>query len=135
MWNEPALLAAEMPSSNGIGNARALARLYAALVGEVDGRRLLTAAAVDAACATQSDGADRVLFLRSHFSSGFMLPPMLAEGCGPTAFGHPGAGGCLAFADRAAGVGFGYVTTRMRFDLTGDERNRALVEALYRCLR
>ena len=34
MWNRRALHAAELPSSNGIGTARALARLYASLVGD-----------------------------------------------------------------------------------------------------
>ena len=38
MWNTRALHAAEMPSSNGIGDARALARLYASCIGDgVDG--------------------------------------------------------------------------------------------------
>ena len=46
MWNRDDVLAAEMPSSNGVGTARALARLYAALIGEVDGRRLLQPATV-----------------------------------------------------------------------------------------
>lgn len=34
--------AAELPASNGIGTAHALARMYAALIGEVDGVRLPT---------------------------------------------------------------------------------------------
>jgi len=40
MWNRRALHAAEMPSSNGIGTARAVARMYAAIAHEVDGVRL-----------------------------------------------------------------------------------------------
>jgi hypothetical protein len=32
-------------------------------------------------------------------------------------------------------LGFGYVTTRMKFDPTGDERSRGLVAAAYRSLR
>ena len=42
IWNTPALHAAELPSANGICDARSLARMYAACVGEVDGSRLLT---------------------------------------------------------------------------------------------
>jgi CubicO group peptidase (beta-lactamase class C family) len=41
MWNRPEILRAEMPSSNGVMSARALARFYAALAGEVDGVRVL----------------------------------------------------------------------------------------------
>ena len=123
-------LAAEMPSSNGVGNARALARFYASLIGPVDGVRLLAPETVKAACAVQSDGADRVLFLPSRFGTGFMLQPMVAPGGGPASFGHQGAGGSLGMADPEARVAFGYVTTRMRFDPAGDPRSKGLVEAV-----
>lgn len=130
MWNDPRVLAAEMPSSNGVGNARALARFYAALLGPVDGVRLLAPETVAAACRVQSDGADRVLFLPSRFGTGFMLQPMVAPGGSPRCFGHQGAGGSLGMADPDTGVAFGYVTTRMRFDPAGDPRSKGLVEAV-----
>jgi CubicO group peptidase (beta-lactamase class C family) len=133
-WNRPDVLAAEMPSSNGVGSARALARLYAALVGEVDGMRVLRPETVARATAVQSEGADRVLFLPTRFGSGFMLQPMLAPDAGPRSFGHTGAGGSLGFADPEARVGFGYVTTKMKFDLGGDARTQGLVRAVYRSL-
>lgn len=41
-FDSPEVQAAELPASNGIGTARALARMYAALIGEVDGVRLLS---------------------------------------------------------------------------------------------
>ena len=132
-WNRPEVLVAEMPSSNGVGSARALARFYAALVGEVDGMRLLRPATVDAACDVQASGADRVILFPSCFGTGFMLPPMM-PGTGPSSFGHPGAGGSLGFADRDACLGFGYVTTRMKFDPLGDPRTQALLAAAYRSL-
>lgn len=134
MWNRSDLLAAEMPSSNGVASAHALARLYAALVGEVDGVRLLRPETVAAACVVQSDGPDRVLFVPSRFGLGFMLPPMLAPDVGSRSFGHPGAGGCLGFADPDARLGFGYVTTRMKLEVAGDERQKALIDATYACL-
>jgi CubicO group peptidase (beta-lactamase class C family) len=133
MWNRPELLVAEMPSSNGVGSARALARFYAALVDEVDGMRLLQPVTVDAACEVHASGADRVILLPSCFGAGFALPPMM-PGTGPRSFGHPGAGGSLGFADRDARLGFGYVTTRMKFDPAGDARTRALLAAVYRSL-
>ena len=64
-----------------------------------------------------------------------MLSPMLAPACGARAFGHTGAGGSLGFADPEAEVAFGYVSTRMKFELNGDERTRGLVEAVYGSLR
>ena len=131
MWNRDDVLAAEMPSSNGVGTARALARLYAALVGEVDGRRLLRPETVARATAVQSEGADRVLLLPSCFGLGFMLQPMMAPGGGPRCFGHTGAGGSLAFADPDRGLSVAYVTAQLQFDLTGDPRSRGLIQAVY----
>ena len=66
---------------------------------------------------------------------GFWLTqPALREfAMGPNegAFGHPGAGGGLGFADPAARVGFGYVTNRMGSSVAIDERPSELLEAFY----
>jgi CubicO group peptidase (beta-lactamase class C family) len=134
MWNRRELLAASMPSSNGVGTAQALARLYAATVGEVDGVRLLAPETVDAARTVHSEGPDKVILVPSRFGLGFSLPPMLATGCGAGAFGHPGAGGSLGFADPEARLGFGYVMNRMRLAAELDPRTHALVKSTYACL-
>jgi CubicO group peptidase (beta-lactamase class C family) len=86
------------------------------------------------ACTVQSDGADAVLYLPTRFGLGFMLPPILCPSAGPSAFGHPGAGGSLALGDRAHQVGFAYVMNRMSLATAGDPRADALVAALGRCL-
>ena len=134
MWNRPELHAAEMPSSNGIGTARSLARFYAAIIGEVDGHRLLSPATVAAACEVQADGPDKVLGVPTRFGLGFALPPMLGGGVGEHAFGHPGAGGSLGFADPDTGLAFGYVMNQMKLGVTGDERTAGLIKALYEAL-
>ncbi len=134
MWNRDDILAAEMPSSNGVGTARALARLYAAVIGEVDGRRLLQPATVARATAVESEGPDRVLIIPTRFGLGFMLQPMIAPDGGPRCFGHTGAGGSTAFADPDRGLSFAYVTSQLRFDLTGDPRSGDLVRAVYASL-
>ncbi len=133
-WNRRALHAAEMPSSNGIGTARALARMYAALAHEVDGVRLLRSETIALARTTQAEGPDAVLGLPTRFGVGFMLPPALSLAAAPTALGHPGAGGSLGFADPEAEIGFGYVMNQMQLGTTGDPRSRALVEAVYAAL-
>jgi len=133
-WNRRELRAAEMPSSNGIGTARALARFYAALLGEVDGVRLLRAETVAAACEERSEGADAVLRLPTRFGTGFMLPPSLSLAARPSAFGHPGAGGSLALADRDAGFSFAYVMNQMGLGIAPDPRAAALLEAVYASL-
>lgn len=134
MWNTRPLRAAEMPSSNGIGDARALARVYAATVGEVDGVRLLAPETVARASAVEVDGPDAVIRMPTRFGLGFMLPPTLSPACPEGSFGHPGAGGSLGFADPRAEIGFGYVMNQMQMGMTGDSRAAALVEAVYASL-
>jgi CubicO group peptidase (beta-lactamase class C family) len=131
MWNTRALHAAEMPSSNGIGTARSLARFYAALIGEVGGVRLLSEETVAAASASQVQGPDAVIHLPTHFASGFMLEPSLCQAAPGTAFGHPGAGGSLGFADPPRGIAFGYVMNQMQLGVMGDPRAERLVSAMY----
>jgi CubicO group peptidase (beta-lactamase class C family) len=135
VWNTRELHAAEMPSSNGIGTARSVARLYAALIGEVDGVRLLRPETLARAARVESDGPDAVILIPTRFGAGFMLPPTLCPACPGAALGHPGAGGSLGFADPAAGIGFGYVMSRMELGLTVDARAASLVEATYASLR
>jgi CubicO group peptidase (beta-lactamase class C family) len=129
MWNRPALLTAEMPSSNGVGDARSLARLYAVLM--EDGNDLLSAAQLARAVEPQSRGPDAVIFHETCFGLGYMLQPSLAPGAGPNCFGHPGAGGSLAFADPDAQFSFAYVMNAMQFNLQGDPRAISLVKAAY----
>jgi CubicO group peptidase (beta-lactamase class C family) len=70
----------------------------------------------------------------TRFGSGFMLPPSLSPAARPSAFGHPGAGGSLALADREAGCAFAYVMNQMGFAVAGDPRAARLLEAVYGCL-
>jgi CubicO group peptidase (beta-lactamase class C family) len=133
-WNSRAVHAAEVPAANGISSARALARLYAACIGEVDGVRLLDPATVADATRTQSEGPDQVLMIPTRFGSGFFLPSTFSPLFGDTSFGHAGAGGSLAFADPEHRVGFGYVMNRMQQNLAGDPRTLALIEAVRRSL-
>ena len=125
--------AAEIPSSNGICTADGLARLYAGLIGEVDGVRILDADTTTAAIAEQAAGIDRVLLVPSRYASGFMLPTDEAPLGGPTSFGHPGRGGSLGFADPECGIAFGYVVSHIRQDLN-DNRAGLLVQAVRTCL-
>lgn len=133
-WNRREFHAAEMPSSNGIGTARAVARMYAAIAGEVDGVRLLRPDTVERARIVQSEGTDAVLGLPTRFGLGYMLPPALSLAAAPSALGHPGAGGSLGLADPEAELGFGYVMNQMQLGITGDPRSATLVEAVYASL-
>jgi CubicO group peptidase (beta-lactamase class C family) len=65
------------------------------------------------------------------YSLGFMKPNAVWHFGSPTAFGFPGAGGSMGFADPARGVGYAYVTSQMGTSVTGDPREVALREALH----
>ena len=135
MWNTRALHACELPSSNGIGDARALARLYASLVGDgVDGRRALEPATVADATVEQVRGVDAVIMVETVFGLGYMLGRSFGAANPHACFGHAGAGGSLSFADPERRVGFGYVMNDLRFDQTGDPRSESLVRAVYDAL-
>jgi CubicO group peptidase (beta-lactamase class C family) len=132
-FNSPEMQAAEIPSSNGICTADGLARLYAALIGEVDGVRILDDAALAGAITEQAAGPDRVLLVPTRFASGYMLPTEESPLGGPASFGHPGRGGSLGYGDPESGVAFGYVVSHIRQDLA-DNRAGLLVQAVRACL-
>ncbi len=135
--NSPQHRRAEIPAINGHGNAAALARIYGALArgGELDGVRLLSAAGVERARAPQAQGVDPLLEVPIRIGLGYWLsqPGVAGLAFGPNegAFGHPGAGGSLGFADPSARLGFGYVTNRMGSSVFVDERPQALIDAVY----
>jgi CubicO group peptidase (beta-lactamase class C family) len=129
-WNGRPLRAAQMPSSNGHGDARSLSRMYAACIGEIDGVRLLAPETVERATIPRSTGTDCVVGQPLHFGLGFSLPPTLGLDPGPRSFGHAGAGGSLAFADPDRELAFSYVMNQMRFSVTEpDPRAQGLVAA------
>jgi CubicO group peptidase (beta-lactamase class C family) len=134
VWNRPEVWRAEIPAANAVTNARSLARMYAGLVGEVDGVRVLTPEQVEAARTRQTEGADEVLLVETRFGLGFMLSSPFSPFGGTGAFGHPGAGGSLGFADPEANIGFGYVMNKMQQNLSGDPRTLGLIDAVYRAI-
>ncbi|CAM5403451.1 serine hydrolase domain-containing protein [Streptomyces griseorubiginosus] len=128
--NEPAYRASALPATNGIATADGLARIYAALIGEVDGVRLFDPATVELARAEESSGPDRVLVVNTRFGLGYMLHGSASPFLGPGSFGHPGRGGSLGFADPETGIALGYVTNGFRKTVTADPRAQALVRAV-----
>jgi CubicO group peptidase (beta-lactamase class C family) len=130
-FNSPQLHQAEWPAAGGITTARSLSRLY----GELARDRVLGAATLDEAETPQAAGPDRVLVLNTAFGLGFALPSDIVS-YAPTGggFGHDGAGGSVGFADRRAGIGFGYVMNQMGLSLGTDQRVDNLTRALYACL-
>jgi CubicO group peptidase (beta-lactamase class C family) len=126
--------AAQIGGANGVTNARSLARLYGSLVGTVDGVRLFEPSTVELMRAPRVAGPDACLIAETSFGIGFMLDTAFNPLLGRGSFGHPGAGGSLAFADPETGVGFGYVMNQMQQNLAADPRQGALLEAVRACV-
>jgi CubicO group peptidase (beta-lactamase class C family) len=127
----------EVPSGGGVGSARAIARAYGAFAtgGHELGLRQETLQALTAPPVPSRHGFfDECLRGEVPFSLGFMRPNPAFPFGHPTAFGSPGAGGSLGFADPHARIGYGYVTNRMGVKVSGDPRDVALREALARSL-
>lgn len=126
---------AQIPAAGAHANAPALARIYGALA---SGDSLLADTALPLCWEEQTFAQDQVLGLPLRFSHGFMLSqhdrPDCRYGRGARAFGHPGAGGCIGFADPDYQLGFGYVTQRMGQSLLIDERAVRLIDSAYHLL-
>ncbi|HTF98569.1 MAG TPA: serine hydrolase domain-containing protein [Cellvibrio sp.] len=126
---------AQIPAANAHSDARALATIY----GNLTSFNPLLAETVLSLCwQEQTFEHDQTLGLPLRFSHGFMLSQHQRADCrygrGERAFGHPGAGGCVAFADPDFKLGFGYVTHRMGQGLLIDERAVRLIDAVYHAL-
>jgi CubicO group peptidase (beta-lactamase class C family) len=129
--------AAEVPSTNGHGNARALARLYAALAGDgtIGGVRILSPEIIATASEEQVYGDDVILQRPTRFGLGFQLTqPERRLGPGPRAFGHFGAGGSLGFADPDAHIAFAYAMNQGRGGWQ-HKHVRDLIDLLYKVTR
>jgi CubicO group peptidase (beta-lactamase class C family) len=135
-WNDRRSLEVELPAGNGVGTARAMARAYSAFAegGAELGITPETLARITAPPAVARP-KDEVLGIPSYFSLGFLRPgPNVGFGTTERAFGAPGAGGSLSFADPDARLGYAYVMNKLDFYLMDDPREKPLRDAIYRAI-
>jgi CubicO group peptidase (beta-lactamase class C family) len=125
----------EVPSGGAVGTARAIARAYSAFAtgGHELGLRSETLDLLAAPAVPPVRGFfdECMKVYGAQFSLGFMKSTPAMPFGSARAFGSPGAGGALGFADPDARVGYAYVTDRMGTRLSGDVRDVALRNALY----
>ncbi len=132
---------ASFPAFGGIATAAGLTKFYALLAngGKLDGVRFFSPQAISWMTTTLTSGEDKVLAVETAFSAGFMQDPVSADGTkrralfGPSAraFGHPGSGGSLAFADPENRVAFAYTMNQMDIEVLPSDRALSLVKAVY----
>lgn len=129
--------AVELPATNGIGTAPALARLLSIMAneGELDGYALLSPDTVRALSAERISGPDRVLPFTLSWAAGLLRNQRLnALGPGQETVGHYGWGGSCVMADPQRRLSAAYVMNRQSPQLVADPRPVALFEALYSAL-
>ncbi len=143
-FNLRAAHAAEIGAAGGISNARGLAGMYAPLAngGSLKGVNLVSRDIIARMGAVSSASAlDASILAPTRFSLGYAksIDNRREPGCtendsailSEEAFGHPGFGGALGFADPAARMSFGYVMNRMGQGLGINQRGQSLVDAVY----
>ena len=134
----PAFRGVEIPSVNGFGVVRDIARVYGAVA--TGGRDLGIAPATLSELRTPAPAPargphDAVLRVPTVYAFGFLKPsPAFRFGTNDAAFGTMGAGGSFAFADPDSGLGFAYAMNKMGFHIWSDPREQALRDVVYRCL-
>lgn len=131
---------AGVPSFGGFGEARAMARIYAALAegGELDGVRLLSPAALARATETQwSDMHEGLLDRPMTMAMGFMKTPPDGTrlfGPGADAFGHLGSGGARALGVPSKRLALCFVSNYQSEQRSIGVRTEAIVEAAGACV-
>ncbi len=110
--NRTDVLSSDIPAG-GVMTARAVARMYAALLAPVDGVRLVGDDRLREISAVSYEGQDVIAGFPTRWALGYGIGRPGIDPVPPTVFGMPGAGGSAAYADTATGVAFAITTTRL----------------------
>lgn len=116
--NEMRARQSALPAMGGIGSASAVAKFYQAACGAIP---FFSPAVRGWMSTMQCSGDDQILQTRTSFSCGFQMDPLNDAGekernhygVSKRAFGHPGAGGSLAFGDPDTGLSFAYLMNQL----------------------
>jgi CubicO group peptidase (beta-lactamase class C family) len=131
LGNRPDILAADIPAG-GKTSARAIARMYAAMLGEVDGIRLIPPERLREVTAVAMSGTDAVFGNPVTWGLGYAIG---ALGSTPqesqSVFGIGGAGGSFACGDTATGIAFALTKNRLTQDFnTATQISRLVTKVL-----
>lgn len=130
-FNTDRVRALELPWANAQGSARGVATLYKKLLTPGD---LVKRTTLDWVIPRRSwTELDEVIRKPMGYSFGFVKEELGIFSPHPEAFGHPGAGGALGYADPTHQLCIGYVMNRMGYHVRSP-RALALCKAIYDCL-
>jgi CubicO group peptidase (beta-lactamase class C family) len=129
--NRRDVLTAQIPSF-GTMSARAVARVYAALLGHIAGTRLLSAEQLAVVAAVAYTGTDRVMEMETSWSLGYGPDrPGGARSRSGSTFGMVGTNGSAAYADIDTGVAVALMRNRFSPDFTAIARLDDIVAEAY----
>jgi len=130
--NRPEIRQACLPAYGLCTNARSLARVYAALIGDgVDGVRLLPPERLRQATTLEVEGIDASSGYPLRFGLGYSLGgPDSTMGARPSVFGHGGYGGSYGYADPEAGLAVGLTKNRLVVDNPGSDATSRILQAV-----
>ena len=127
---------AEMPSTNGHGNALSVAQLFGAYAneGKIGDLRLVDPQVFEELIVERINGDDLVMPYRMSWAAGVMRNNNKIYGPNPRTLAHAGRGGSFGLGDPDKGLSAGYVMNKLAPALQTDERAQRLITALYDCL-
>jgi len=125
--NRTDVLMADIPAG-GKMSARAVARMYAALLEEVDGVRLISPERLREISAVAFSGVDQIMGNPVSWALGYSIGGLGAEPQeNPSVFGMGGVGGSFACADTATGIAFALTKNRLTPDFGVSEHVAEIV--------
>jgi CubicO group peptidase (beta-lactamase class C family) len=126
---------AEVPSMNGHGNARSIAKIYDIFVNDLVSEKniLLSKTSIKKCLIESVSRIDESLMLPIRWSQvGLILRGGWLFGKNKESFGHNGWGGSVGFADPILGIGVSYVTNKINSTMSSDLRIVNLLRQFYK---
>jgi CubicO group peptidase (beta-lactamase class C family) len=125
--NRKDILMADIPAG-GKTSARATARMYAALMDEVNGVRLIPPERLREISAAAFSGVDHIMGNPVTWALGYSIGRLGSDAQRtPTVFGMGGVGGSFAYADTATGVAFALTKNRLTADFSTAQQISGIV--------
>ena len=136
-YNKQKWQTAEVPSMNGHGNSRSIAKIYDILVNDIilEKKILLSKSSIKKCLTESTSRIDQSLMLPIRWSEvGLILRGGWLFGKNKESFGHNGWGGSLGFADPSLGIGVSYTTNKINPSMTTDQRVITLLKEFYKII-
>ena len=134
-YNKENWQTAEIPSMNGHGNARSIAKIYDVFVNDLilEKNILLSKSSIKKCLSESVSRTDESLMLPIRWSQvGLILRGGWLFGKNKESFGHNGWGGSLGFADPLLRIGVAYTTNKINPTMGSDFRIINLLKEFYK---